>query len=132
MPQVEHVQIAVPDGEAGTCVRAVAYARAQADARPGLKLNGYRHLVFFGVLFFRCDDDLFEALGVAEVTLGFAETGIGKDIAGSVSKMTAQETVRIVGRALDARSTEIILLTRIQDQFDGGGCGGFFNADFVP
>ena len=82
MPQVEHVQIAVSDGEPCTRVRAVAYARAQAYARSGFQLYGYRHPECFGSLFFRRDDDLFEALGVVEVTLRFAETRIGKDLAG--------------------------------------------------
>src|SRR5512138_3471206 len=131
MPQVKQVQIPVTDGEPRTRVRAVPYARAEAYARPGFQLYGYRHPECVGVLFFRCDDDFFEPLGVGEVTLCLAEKGVGKEFAGSVGQMSAQKTVRIVGRSLDACSTEVIFITRIQDQFDGGGGGGPCDADFV-
>src|ERR1039457_854668 len=132
MPQVEHVQVAVSDGEACARVRTIAYARAQAYAMPFFQLYIYRHPECVGVLFFRNDDDFFETLRVGKVSLCFAETWIGKDLACSVGQMTAEETVRIVWRPLDTRSAEIIHCTRFQDKLDGGGCGGLCNADFMP
>ena len=132
MPQMKHVQIAVTHGEPRTCVGAIACARAKTHARPGFQLYGYRDLKYFGIIFFRCDDYIRKALGVCEVTLCFAETGIGKDLAWRISQITAQETVRIVGRPQDLRVAEIILFTRFQDQFDCSGCGRLCNADFVP
>ena len=124
MSQMKHVQIAVPDGKTCTRIGAVADARTQSDARTRLQPHGYRNLERFGGVFIRCDDDLFETLGVGEVPLCFAERRVGEDLSRSVGQMTAQETVRIIGRPRDVRDTEIIFFTRIQQQIDTGGCGG--------
>src|SRR6185369_10138958 len=95
MSQVKHVQIAITDGETCPRVRAVADSRAHAYARPGFQLYCHRYPECFGVLFFRSDEDLFEALGVVEVELSFSKTGIGKGLTGCVGQITSQEPVRI-------------------------------------
>ena len=132
MPPVEHVQVAVMNGEARTGVRPIAYPRAKTDTRPLFQLDGYRYPVVFCLLLLWCNDDLFETFGVGKTPLGLSQLSRGERLTFGVGQIPAQETVRKVGRSLNTRSAEGVFTPRVHRQVEGGCCGCFLNADLVP